>query len=340
VSAPERPSDAPHDDELLDGDLDHDLPPGAGLVSEIPASLDGERVDRVVALLTALPRAAVTRLIDDAGVVLDGEAVHSRHRRVATGEQLEITLPDVVAPPELLPGGGPEVVFSVVYEDAAIIIVDKPAGLVVHPGAGHREDTLAAGLVTRFPDLVAAARDGAGEPLRPGIVHRLDKDTSGLLVVARTPEAYRSLVAQLAERSMGRTYRAIALGTLANDEGTIDAPIGRSERDPTRMVVSVRGREARTHYRVLERFETPVPATLLEITLETGRTHQIRVHLSAIGHPILGDARYGGAQRQVGVPRPFLHAEALRLIHPVSGAATQWFSLLPADLSEVLGRFA
>jgi len=307
---------------------------------EIPSSLDGERTDRVVALLTGLARSQVARLIADGGVRIDGVVVTSRHRHVSAGEHLEMRAPAVELPVALDPSIAAAVSFSVVYEDASIIVVDKPAGLVVHPGAGHRDDTLASGLVLRYPDLVAAAAAGAGEPLRPGIVHRLDKDTSGLLVVARTPDAYTSLVAQLAARTMGRTYRALAVGSLSADEGAIEAPVGRSERDPTRMAVTARGKEARTRYQVLERFTSPIEATLLEVTLDTGRTHQIRVHLSAIGHAVLGDSRYGGRRKDVPTTRPFLHAERLRLVHPTLGTELEWTTPLPVDLVAVLSLFS
>ncbi len=313
---------------------------GAGLpVTLVPASLGGERVDRVVATLTGLARAEVARLVASGGIRLDGERVVSRHRHVVAGEMLEIAL----AYPLLAAGAVPllaeTIDLSVVYEDASIVVVDKPAGLVVHPGAGHASGTLAAGLLARYPDLAAAAARGAGEPTRPGIVHRLDKDTSGLLVVARTPEAYTALVAQLATRTMGRRYRALAVGTVGPDEGAIEAPVGRSERDPTRMAVTVRGRDARTRYRVLARFTDPLPATLLELELDTGRTHQIRVHLAAIGHPVLGDPRYGGRRKAAPAARPFLHAEHLRLVHPATGEEIGFDSPLPADLVALLDTF-
>lgn len=308
----------------------------AGQVVEVSVALDGERIDRALAMITGMSRAEIAELIIAGGVTINGDRVSVRHHRVSPGDV--IAFDEAVKPPmaELRPAEHGAIAFEVVYEDEAIVVIDKPAGLVVHPGAGHRDDTLASGLIERFPDLVEAARLGAGDASRPGIVHRLDKDTSGLLVVARSPEAYRSLVSQLAERTMGREYRALALGGFDNDAGTIEAPIGRSTRFPTKMTVNAGGREARTHYRVLERFDQPLALSLVHLTLETGRTHQIRVHLAAIGHPVAGDVRYGGAKRELNLARPFLHAERLRLTHPTSGESMCWDSPLPADLSVCL----
>ncbi|MDA8291303.1 MAG: RluA family pseudouridine synthase [Actinomycetota bacterium] len=303
---------------------------------EIPASLDGERVDRVVALVTGLTRADVARLVSQGRVLLGGAPVATRHRRVATGERLQVELAREAAQEARAGLVAEHVEFRVVHADEAIVVVDKPAGVVVHPGAGNERGTLAAGILDRFPDVAGAAVAGAGDPARPGIVHRLDKDTSGLLVVARTPEAYRHLVAQLATRSMGRTYRALVVGATAADRGVVEGPVGRSERDPTRMAVSVRGRDATTRYRVLDRFTHPIETTLLEVELDTGRTHQIRVHLAAIAHPVVGDSRYGGRRREIPCPRPFLHAERLRLVHPVDGVTRQYESPLPDDLVAVL----
>jgi 23S rRNA pseudouridine1911/1915/1917 synthase len=171
-------------------------------------------------------------------------------------------------------------------------------------------------------------------------VHRLDKDTSGLLVVARTPDAYRSLTAQLAARTVRRTYLALACGALEADAGVVDAPIGRSLRDPTRMAVAAGGRAARTHYRVLARYTEPLEATYLELRLETGRTHQIRVHLGAIGHPVVGDARYRGDRRRSGCTRPFLHATGLAFVDPATDEEVGFSSPLPDDLAVVLGQFS
>ncbi len=307
---------------------------------EIPAGLEGMRVDRAVATLTGLARAEVARLLDRGGVRLEGVAVSSAHRRVVAGQKIEI---DLSAPAGGAPRAGVEpedVEVSVVYEDAALVVVDKPAGLVVHPGAGHERRTLVAGLLARYPDLAAAARRGELDPLRPGVVHRLDKDTSGLLVVARSESARRSLAVQLADRTMGRTYRALAIGAILEDSGVVEAPVGRSTRDRTLMAVTVSGRPARTRYAVLQRYVRPVASTLLSVQLDTGRTHQIRVHLSAVGHPLLGDARYRGRRRELPLSRTFLHAERLRLVHPVSGEPIELVAPLPAELVEVLEQLS
>lgn len=305
---------------------------------EVAAALDGERVDRALAMITGRSRSEIAELIVTGRVRVNDQTVTVRHQRVVPGDVLAFDAHVTLLREVLRPSAEGEITFDVVYQDEAIIVVEKPAGLVVHPGAGHRDDTLASGLISRFPDLVEAAINGAGDSSRPGIVHRLDKDTSGLLVVARTPAAYESLVAQLASRSMGREYRALALGIFDNDEGTIEAPIGRSTRFPTKMTVSASGREARTRYSVLNRFDQPIPLSLVHLRLETGRTHQIRVHLSAIGHPVAGDARYGGRKRELSLDRPFLHAERLRITHPTTGEAMEWESKLPPELELCLNQ--
>jgi 23S rRNA pseudouridine1911/1915/1917 synthase len=209
--------------------------------------------------------------------------------------------------------------------------VDKPAGLVVHPGAGQPRGTLVHGLLARYPELA-----DVGDPTRPGIVHRLDKGTSGLLLVARSQAAYEALVAALAARRVHRRYRALAWGSVEAPRGIIDAPIGRSARVATRMAVDARGKEARTRYEVLARYVEPVAVTELACELETGRTHQIRVHLRSIGHPVVGDARYDGARQSLPMRRPFLHAEHLELAHPVGGEPLAFDAPLPADLTEIL----
>ena len=296
----------------------------------IPAVLDGERVDRVVALLTGLARSEVAALVEAGQVSVGGRPVSVRSRRVSEGETLEVVVPDVVV---ATVAADPAVDVTVVHADEHVIVVDKQAELVVHPGAGHATGTLVNGLVARFPDLAGA---GAGDPTRPGIVHRLDKDTSGLLAVARTPHAYASLVAQLQDRSMTRRYLALVWGHVEAGEGLVDAPIGRGAADPTRMTVSATGKDARTRYRVLARHDGPVPTSLLSCQLETGRTHQVRVHLAAIGHPVVGDRRYGGKRQAIAVGRGFLHAAGLAFDHPASGARMEFASPLPADLQSVL----
>ena len=296
---------------------------------EIPAALDGERLDRVVAMLTGLSRGAVGELIESGAVQVGGRVVTKVSRKLATGEVVEADVPDVAIERPCRPD--PTVDVPVVWADEHVIVVDKPAGLVVHPGAGHPSGTVVQGLLARHPELATV-----GDPLRPGVVHRLDRGTSGLLMVARSDVAYASLVAQLAERSASRTYLALVWGHLDAPSGVIDAPIGRAQRDRTRMAVSAAGREARTRYAVRQPFTAPADMTLVECTLETGRTHQIRVHFGAIGHPVVGDERYKGRRAVLRVDRPFLHACGLAFDHPVSGERLSFTSPLSPDLEAVL----
>jgi 23S rRNA pseudouridine1911/1915/1917 synthase len=298
---------------------------------EIPDALDGERVDRVVATLVGCSRAEATALVEQGGVRLDGRAVRARSHRVASGDDIEIDVPAATDGPGT-PEPDPAVPVPVVHEDDAVLVVDKPAGLVVHPGAGNREGTLVNGLLARWPELA-----GVGDPARPGIVHRLDKQTSGLLVVARTAEAYTSLVAQLGARSVTRRYAALVWGRFDSPRGVVDAPVGRSGRTPTRMAVSTRGRDARTRYEVAREWDDPA-VTLVHCSLETGRTHQVRVHLAAIGHAVVGDGTYGGTRQSLPLPggRFFLHAAHLAFDHPDDGHRAAFDSPLPPDLEAVL----
>lgn len=308
---------------------------GAGdLEVTVPALLDEVRVDRAVAMLAGISRARAATLVAGGRVRVDGVPASARSQPLRAGATLRVELGP--ADPGLLPDPG--VAFVVVHEDDHLVVVDKPAGLVVHPGAGRSAGTLASGLLARYPDLAAMAEHG--DPLRPGIVHRLDRGTSGLLAVARTEAARRALVAQLAARTASRRYLALVAGTVDEERGVVEAPVGRSSRTPTRMAVSARGREARTRYRVLRRYDDPLPSTLLAVALDTGRTHQIRVHLAAVGHPVVGDERYGRGGRPGGrllhPGRLFLHAAELRLDHPATGVRTAWRSALPADLAAVV----
>jgi len=298
----------------------------------VPEALAGERVDRVVAMLTGCSRSEAAALVAAGEVRVDGRAVTTRSTKLAVGALVEVEAPDPDAPPELAPE--PDVPVPVVHEDEHLLIVDKPAGLVVHPGAGQHTGTLVHGLLARYPEIAGVGVD----PIRPGIVHRLDKGTSGLLLVARTQEAYHELVAALAAREVHRRYRTLVWDHVAAPSGLIDAPIGRSQREPTRMAIVEHGKEARTRYDVLATYDEPVAVTELACTLETGRTHQIRVHLRSIGHPVVGDNRYDGARQSLPFDRPFLHAELLELDHPVTGEPVRAESPLPEDLRALLAR--
>jgi 23S rRNA pseudouridine1911/1915/1917 synthase len=293
----------------------------------VPEELAGERVDRAVALLTGWSRADVQALLAAGDVLVGGEPT-GKSKRLESGDVIELLrapVPD--APP------GPEPVEIVVrYADDDVIVVAKPAGLVVHPGAGHEHGTLVSGLLEQFPELA-----GVGDRFRPGIVHRLDRETSGLLVVARSPRAYDALVAQLSGRTVDRGYDALVWGVPAARRGIVDAPIGRSQSRRTRMAVRSEGRPARTAYDVMQTWSAPLVARV-ECRLETGRTHQIRVHLAAIGHPVVGDPAYRGVRDSLPLRRPFLHARALGFDHPATGERLQFDEPLPPDLTAVLER--
>ena len=222
-------------------------------------------------------------------------------------------------------------------EERDFVVVDKDAGVVVHPGAGQMTGTLIAGLVARYPEIAELATRGLCPPERPGVVHRLDKGTSGLLVVARTETGLASLSAQLGARQMQREYLGLVEGHVADERGVVDAPIGRSTSHPTLMSVRRDGREARTHYLVRARFDQPSATTFMELHLETGRTHQIRVHMAAIGHPIVNDQRYGHRRdRRLDAERFFLHSASLSFAHPVTGELVSAASELPADLAALI----
>ncbi|HEY3834376.1 MAG TPA: RluA family pseudouridine synthase [Acidimicrobiia bacterium] len=292
----------------------------------VPASLAGERVDRAVALHTGWSRSEVQALVDQDLVTVDDRIV-AKSRRLEAGEAVAIHgAPD----PDVHELHAEDVPLDVVYADADVVVVAKSVGLVVHPGAGNDHGTLVQGLLARYPEIATV-----GAPDRPGIVHRLDRDTSGLLVCARTERAYESLVAQLAERSVERRYDALCWGVPEPRAGVIDAPIGRSQTRRTRMAVSIDGRDARTHYEVRATWLRPVVARLT-CKLETGRTHQIRVHLGAIGHPVVGDATYRGARQSLPMDRPFLHAAHLSFTHPATGDRLEFDMPLPEDLEAVL----
>ena len=309
------------------------------LDERIGAALDGLRIDRAVALVADVSRSAAARLLKDGNVRLDRTVVTSGARRVSTGETLSVEL---VTVPDTTPGPDPDVEFRTVFEDPDVVIVDKPPDLVVHPGAGNDRGTLVNGLLARYPEIA-----GVGDPLRPGIVHRLDRSTSGLLVVARSEPAYRSLSEQLRDRTVERVYSCLVWGHVEAPSGLVDAPVGRSKRNPMRMTVTVRGRAARTRYEVESRYLEPAAVTLLACRLETGRTHQIRVHMRAIGHAVVGDKTYGQQPGTSGPPgaslrcdRPFLHSRSLGFSHPMTGEVVRAESPLPEDLTKVIAALS
>mgnify|MGYP006273228621 CR=1 FL=1 len=297
----------------------------------IPASLAGERLDRVVSLMADVSRSVAATMVANGGVQVDGAVENSGKIRLEEGQLVRVDL--AFLPAEVAPQPDQTISIDVLYEDADVIVINKPAGLVVHPGAGNPDGTLVNGLLARFPEI----RD-VGESSRPGIVHRLDAGTSGLMMVARTQQAYEHLVEMLSTHQVRRTYLALVAGIPEAKSGLIDAPIGRDQRDPLRMAVSVSGRFARTQYEVLQEFSEPIECALVRCDLETGRTHQIRVHLGAIGHPVIGDALYKGVREGLKFSRPALHAAVLAFEHPVTGDEMTFDAPLTQDFNELLGR--
>ncbi len=301
--------------------------------AEVTSALHGKRLDQVAAeLFPDFSRSRLQSWIKSGALTLDGATVRPRDK-VKIGAQLRLRaeLEDEVS------WSGEDIALNIIFEDEDIIVLAKPAGLVVHPAAGHAAGTLVNALLNHCPDLITLPR--------AGIVHRLDKDTSGLMVVAKSLRAHTSLVSQLQERTVKREYAAVCIGAMTGG-GTVDAPMGRHPRARKKMaVVAIGGKEAITHYRLEQRFANH---THVSVRLETGRTHQIRVHMAHLHHPLIGDAQYGGRPRLPkgaapeliaalrGFPRQALHARALGLIHPVSGEHCQWEVELPADLSSLL----
>ncbi len=284
-----------------------------------------ERLDMLVARETGVTRSQARRLIEEAGVFIDGAPQLKAGYGLREGERIEIIVPNASAPdakPEDIP-------LSIIYEDADIAVVDKPRGLVVHPAPGNESGTLVNALLFHLSGL-----SGIGGETRPGIVHRLDKDTSGLMVVAKNDAAHASLSEQLKNRTCKRTYWALVWGCPKWDEKTVNAPIGRHKTDRKRMAVIQGGREAITDFRVLARFKENA---LIEANLHTGRTHQIRVHLNSIGLPVAGDPVYGPKKPGFG-QQQLLHAKRLKLVHPASGEAMAFESPLPEDMAMALKK--
>jgi 23S rRNA pseudouridine1911/1915/1917 synthase len=291
---------------------------------EVGAAQAGKRLDSALAALPRIgSRTAAQRLIGDSAVTVDGQPRPKRHV-LAEGERVEV----VLAQRQPATPADPSAPHSIVHEDQHLIVVDKPAGVVVHPAPGHRSGTLVEALQGRAA--------GGEEAWRPGIVHRLDRDTSGLLIVARDDRTHRALQEMLRRREIRREYLALVDGRPDARTGTIEAAIGRDRRDRTAHSTRTdRPREARTHFEIERRLPR---TTLLRVRLETGRTHQIRVHMSAIGHPVCGDRQYGGVGcgHRLGLTRQFLHASSLRFTHPTTGEPVACESKLPVDLLRAL----
>lgn len=281
------------------------------------------RLDRYLAnACPELSRSRLQKLIQQGYVLVNGYVAAKASQRLSAGDKIHFTLP----PPEQVTLVAESIPLAVVYEDDDLLVIDKPAGLVVHPSPGHTAHTLVNALLARCPDLASF-----GDSMRPGIVHRLDKDTSGLMIIAKNVSAQQYLIRQFKAREVSKGYLVLVKGKLTPGQGIIDAPVGRDPSDRKRMAVVTGGRTARTKYRVKEYLGN---YTLLEITTETGRTHQIRVHLAAIGYPVVGDMTYG--VKSVYVKRQFIHAYRLGLHLPSTGEYHEFTCELPADLSQAL----
>lgn len=295
-------------------------------VFEVGPEEKGMRLDLFVAgRLPEFSRTMAAELIKDGMVLVDGAGAKPG-LRMNPGQKVAVSIPDP-RPVEVVPQ---EIPLKIVYEDHDLAVIDKPRGMVVHPAHGNWDGTLVNALLYQIDDL-----SGINGELRPGIVHRLDKDTSGLLVVAKNDIAHRSLAEQIKAHSVIREYTALVHGIVSQNLGRIEAPVGRSPRDRKKMAVVAGGKPAVTNYRVLERFKN---YTLVSCRLETGRTHQIRVHMSYIGHPVVGDLLYGPRKNEFGLEGQFLHAGMLEFDHPQTGQRMQFKSPLPAELQYILDR--
>ena len=286
-----------------------------------------QRLDAFLASsLDGLTRSQATRLIESGEVAVNGRAV-SKSYKLAGGEDVAVTLPE----PEPVEAVPQDIPLDVVYEDADVIVVNKPSGMVVHPAPGHPDGTLVNALLYHC----AGTLSGIGGALRPGIVHRIDRDTSGLIIAAKNDAAHQYLSAQLADHTLARTYECIVVGALREDRGTVDAPIARHPTDRKRMAVVAGGREAVTHWEVIARYPG---YTHVRCRLETGRTHQIRVHMAYIGHPILGDTVYGAKKEVPGLTGQCLHAVGLRFLHPRTHEVVELFCPLPEEFTRMLQK--
>lgn len=290
----------------------------------IEASVAGQRLDKAVAELTYLSRSLANEQIKDGRILVNGQAKKAKYA-VKEGDIIYYELPE----PEVVEYVAEDIPLEIVYQDEDVAVINKPQGMVVHPSAGHTSGTLVNALMYHIQDL-----SGINGVLRPGIVHRIDKDTSGLLMIAKNDQAHVALADELKDKKSLRKYWAIVHGNLPNDRGVIEAPIGRSEKDRKKQAVTAKGKPALTRFQVLERFGN---YSLVELQLETGRTHQIRVHMAYIGHPVAGDEVYGPRKTLKGHGQ-FLHARTLGFTHPRTGEVLEFTAEAPAIFQETLEK--
>jgi 23S rRNA pseudouridine1911/1915/1917 synthase len=302
----------------------------------ISPALAGQRLDKALTMLAAeiggdqpLSRARLQALLAEEQITLNGKPATDVSRKVKEGDTYTLHLP----PPEAAKPKAQKIALAIIYEDKDVLVINKPAGLVVHPAPGNRDQTLVNALLAHC----GKSLSGIGGVARPGIVHRLDKETSGLMVVAKNDLAHQNLSAQFADRSLSRTYHALVHGVPPIRMGVVDAPIGRDTRDRKKMAVTGKGKPARTRYKILEIFHE---TALVECNLETGRTHQIRVHMAHLKHPVIGDPTYGRgrAKKFYDFPRQALHAAAIKFIHPRTGKTLSFTAPLPKDMQAFLKK--
>lgn len=286
----------------------------------------GKRIDKYISEKLDLTRSRIQKLIDDGMVSINGKTAKSSVK-VNEGEILTVEIPEL-KPLEIVPE---EIPLNILYDDDDVLVIDKPKGMVVHPANGNYTGTLVNAIMAKYKDNLS----GINGVIRPGIVHRIDKDTSGVLVIAKNDKAHLKLAEQLKEHSMTRVYVAVVRGKLKNSVGTIDAPIGRNPKDRKKMGVVANGKRAVTHYKVIKELDD---CSIIEVRLETGRTHQIRVHMAYIGHPLLGDNVYSNGKNKYGFVGQALHAKILGFIHPSTGEYMEFSSKLPEEFEKLLAK--
>lgn len=286
----------------------------------------GKRIDKYISEKLDLTRSRIQKLIDDGMVSINGKTAKSS-AKVNEGEILTVEIPEL-KPLEIVPE---EIPLNILYDDDDVLVIDKPKGMVVHPANGNYTGTLVNAIMAKYRDNLS----GINGVIRPGIVHRIDKDTSGVLVIAKNDKAHLKLAEQLKEHSMTRVYVAVVRGKLKNSVGTIDAPIGRNPKDRKKMGVVANGKRAVTHYKVIKELDD---CSIIEVRLETGRTHQIRVHMAYIGHPLLGDNVYSNGKNKYGFVGQALHAKILGFIHPSTGEYMEFSSKLPEEFEKLLAK--